>query len=291
MLNQIGGTTGCSIEDNKHRVKNRVKQTGFFEAYSLYEKEIVKNCDLCGHDGFTLYAHTDRYRLPVRSMQCDCCGLVFLSPKMVKKAYTEFYSKWYRRLIDAFNGRTESTDILNRSMDIGAEMARKFLSENMPNDLTIKTMLDVGGSTGAFAEKICNVTGAKGTVVDPNVNEIRVAAKKGLTTCCHSIEDWKTDKKYDLIAMLRTVEHLNQVKSTLERMRTMLTDGGVFLIDIVNHDWLIRHFKDRTLCTKIDHIYQITDSTIRKYFDLCKFEVIGNSSIDERYVYYLVKPC
>lgn len=287
MINLPGSTTGCSLKDTRILIHKRVKETGF--NYSQYEKTISVACNLCSWTKFSLYAHQDRYGLPVRSMQCEKCGLIFISPRMKEEDYIAFYSDWYRKLIDAFNGREQSEHIVRRSSEIQADQMMKFLGQYLPQALSIKTMLDIGGSTGVFADKVCKLTGAKGFIIEPNKHECKEALEKGLTYCGFSLSDCKTDRRFDLISMLRTVEHLTDISKSFEKVSKLLKPNGVFLIDIVNHTWLARHFKDKCICTKIDHIYQLTDSTIRKYFDKHKFKVIGSSSADERYISYLVR--
>ena len=150
---------------------------------------------------------------------------------------------------------------------------------------------DIGGSTGIFADKISKILGCKAVVVDPNKDEIAEAAKKGLTCCCKQFKDYKSGTQYDLISMLRTVEHLSQISIALQKVKEMLSKKGVFFLDIVNHLWLMKMFKSSQLSTKIDHIYQLTDETISRY--LLRFfpemEIV-KSDIEFRYIFYLVKP-
>lgn len=282
-----GSTTGDSLKDTRLLVHRRVIETGF--NYSSCKKTLTLNCNCCGDTAFKLYAHQDRYGLPVRSMQCTRCGLIFITPRMVKKAYDEFYEHWYRKLIDAFNGRQQSEHIVRHSSEVQANEAMKFLGEHLPKQLQIKSILDVGGSTGVFAKKVCETTGAMGVVIDPNSKELKEAAEKGLTVSKGSFEDYKTDREFELISMLRTVEHLIDIDKCLRRIKSMLTKDGVLLIDIVNHDWLMRHFKDPCICTKIDHIYQLTDTTIKTYFKKLNYKIIGQSSATDRYITYLVQ--
>jgi len=284
MLNQVGGTTGCSLADKRVEIAARIKQTGF--NYSAFDKVLITKCDLCGNNTFSLYAHMDRYGLPIRSLKCSC-GLIFISPRLKPKDYNTFYLDWYRKLVDAFNGRGNGKEIVKYSMEHQANAMLKFLGEHLPNELTIVNMLDVGGSEGIFAKKVCDTVGATGIVIDPNKIELDEALKKGLTTSLCQFEDYKTDRRFELISMLRTVEHLYSISKAFLKVHALLSDNGVFLFDIVNHEWLVRHFKDKTICTKIDHIYQLTDKTVRQYLTRFGFHVIGSTDKNERYISYL----
>lgn len=287
----LGSTTGNTLRDIELAIDKRISATGF--VYSAYKKENIISCNLCGSlvDKWSLYSHRDRYGLPIRSMICNDCGLIFITPRMGELVYDDFYKTWYRKLIAAFSGQEESDQAKNRSLGYESDNAVKFLSEHMPNDLEIENMLDVGGSTGIFAEKICKTLGCKGVVVDPNAGELKEALGRKLSTCCCQFSGYVTGSRYDLISMLRTVEHLSDISKALEKASQLLTKKGVFLIDIVNHTWLMKMFKEKNLCTKIDHVYQLTDDTICQFLNkwFPSYEIIkGDTSA--RYIYYLVKP-
>jgi len=287
----LGSTTGNTLKDVSLAIDRRIKGTGF--DYSKYRKRNIESCNLCGShaDSWDLYSYRDRYGLPIRSMRCNSCGLIFITPRMEELVYDEFYKNWYRKLVAAFSNQPEEEQAKSRSIGIGSDIAIKFLAQNMPDGLDIKKMLDVGGSTGIFADKVCKTCGCKGTVVDPNVSELKEALDKGLSTCCSQFTGFVTGDRYDLISMLRTVEHLSDITKALQKVSQLLTEQGIFLIDIVNHKWLMKMFKDRNICTKIDHIYQLTDETICQYFKIWfpNHEVVkGDTS--NRYILYLVKP-
>ena len=287
----LGSTTGNTLRDISLAIDKRVKETGF--DYSKYKKDNITVCNLCGShaNSWNLYSYRDRYGLPIRSMHCNSCGLIFITPRMCESAYDEFYKIWYRKLIAAFSNQPEEEQADGRQHSMGADIARKFLAENMPESLKIQRMLDIGGSIGTFADVVCKTLGCKGTVVDPNANELKIAADKGLSVCCSQFKGYVTGTRYDLISMLRTVEHLSDIEYALMKVSQLLTKNGIFLIDIVNHKWLMKMFKDKNVCTKIDHVYQLTDDTIRQYLHKCfpNYEVVcGDTSA--RYILYLVKP-
>lgn len=292
-MKDLRSTTGNSLEDNALAVQQRIQATGF--NYSMHEKWNVSICDLCGSDKtqWELYSHRDRYGLPVRSMRCKKCGLIFITPRMTNDEYYTFYSQWYRKLVQAFSNQTEDRDVQNRAYGLEADITLKFLGEHLPQDLQIKRMLDVGGSTGIFASKVKNTTGCETVVVEPNKAEIKQAADKGLTTCCMSFADYNTDTRFELISLLRTIEHLDSVECALRKISKLLTLNGVFLLDIVNHEWLVKMFHNRMLCTKIDHIYQLTYDVVMKYLRMFfldnKYDIV-HSDKDERYILFLVKP-
>jgi ubiquinone/menaquinone biosynthesis C-methylase UbiE len=284
----MGSTTGCSLADSRIEVNKRIKATGF--DYSKYPTRTVSHCNLCGSTDFELYCHQDRYCLSARSMQCKQCGLIFLSPVMDEKSYEVFYSDWYRKLVAAYSNQKEEEVVDTKAWVMQADVVIKFLAKHMPQ-MTVNRMLDIGGSTGTFASKIKDTWKCEAVVVDPNKHEIAKAIGKGLTCCCSQFMQYKTDKRFELISMLRTVEHLPDIAKALERVSQLLTSDGMFLLDMINHNWLIRMFKERQVCTKIDHVFQLTDDTMRQYLNkwFPNHKIISSEDTS-RVIIYLVVP-
>jgi SAM-dependent methyltransferase len=50
-------------------------------------------CNLCGSDACIDIAHSDKYDLPVRSVMCRKCGLMYLNPRPTKASYDQFYTE------------------------------------------------------------------------------------------------------------------------------------------------------------------------------------------------------
>ena len=284
----ISSTTGCSLKDNRIATGKRVKETGY--NYSSQPKEDIKVCDLCSHQGFETYCHQDRYCFPARSLRCKNCGLIFLSPRMTKEAYDDFYENWYRTLVDAFNSRGESTEQLDIVRKMQATELCEFLKNHLPTEYGKERLLDIGGSTGTFAQMCCQKFGFKsGAVVDPSKKEIQEAAKRGLTVSIGGIESFTNQPKaYSFISLLKTIEHVLSIKRALEKICLMLKDDGFVLIDCVDHEWLVNLIRDRTLTTKIDHIYQLTEKTVERYFEQAGLTIFAKER-KMRYLIYLLK--
>ena len=74
--------------------------------YAAEIKETVTSCNLCGSQHFKPYGKRDRYGLPVESVRCEGCSLVFISPRMTADGYRRFYADGhYRTLLSKFYGR------------------------------------------------------------------------------------------------------------------------------------------------------------------------------------------
>ena len=89
-----------------------------FPYYAAAPKEIVTSCNLCGGNRFALYRLNDRYGLEAPSVECQGCGLRFLSFRMTAEAYEEFYAGGhYRELLATFYGHPVSAQSIEADQE------------------------------------------------------------------------------------------------------------------------------------------------------------------------------
>jgi len=109
------------------------------------------------------------------------------------------------------------------------------------------TVLDVGSASGfvlkGFIEK-----GWKGEGVEPNTSMVNYGKTDlGLTITNSSFEDFKSDKKFDLISMIQVVGHFYDLDKVIKKSYDLLKDDGLLLIEswdknsipakILNKNW------------------------------------------------------
>src|SRR3954470_14029335 len=128
--------------------RERIAALGY--DYAAAPKTRVEQCNLCGNHAFVVVTHRDRYGYPALASGCTRCGLVFLDPVMTPEAYGRFYGGTYRPLVSAFHGRLiDARTIQGEQRDYAAE--RGDLLAPYLSGRGYRTMLDIGGSTGAVA--------------------------------------------------------------------------------------------------------------------------------------------
>ena len=91
-----------------------------------------------------------------------------------------------------------------------------------------RTLLDIGGSTGVVAHAFARRFDLRATVVDPAPLETAEAQALGLETIEGLIERIDLgDRRFDVIMLCQTVDHLLDVTGTLSRVRELLTAAGI----------------------------------------------------------------
>jgi len=279
----MGAKTGSQAR------QERIASLGY--DYAAKSVRRAPRCNLCGGDRFVTLVHRDRYGYPATADGCLRCGLVFLNPAMTADAYVEFYTGVYRPLVSAYHGRLiDAASIQGEQRDYAS--ARADFIEPRMRGRSCKTLLDVGGSTGVVAHVMKERFDLQATVIDPAPFEIEVARAFGLKTVTGFVEDYDSGgATYDFIVLCQTVDHLLDVSLSLSKIRNLISDDGLFFVDIVDFRAAYRRNGSVEEAVKIDHPYYLTDETMRAYLARSGFEVLGiDYAADHLHVGYLCAP-
>ena len=259
--------------------------------YEAQERVRVERCNLCGSSVFTVLTHRDRYGYPAPASACDRCGLVFLDPVMSARAYGRFYAGTYRPLVSAYHGRLiDARTIQDEQRDYAVD--RGDLLALYLEGSGARTLLDIGGSTGIVAHQLARRFGLTATVIDPAPLEAAEAQALGLETIEGLVEEVDLgDRRFDVVIVCQTADHLLDVAGTLRRIRQLLSDGGILFIDIV--DFRAAYLRNWSVeeAVKIDHPYYFTESTIVAYLRRGGFEILRTDyAADHLHVSYVARP-
>jgi SAM-dependent methyltransferase len=267
----------------------RIAALGF--DYPAAAKARVASCNLCGGSVFVGLTHRDRYGYPASASGCSRCGLVFLDPVMTADAYAAFYINTYRPLVSAFHGRLiDARTIQQEQREYAVE--RGDLLAPFLEGRQYRTLLDIGGSTGVVADVFARRFDLRATVIDPAPLETVQAQALGLETIEGLIEYVDLGaRRFDVVVLCQTVDHLLDITGTLSRVRELLSPEGLFFVDIVDlraaylRNWSIED------AVKIDHPYYLTEATMEAYLTRAGFAVVRSDyAADHLHVSYVTRP-
>ena len=266
----------------------RIEALGY--DYAAQPKEALAACNLCGSAAFIVITRRDRYGYPAEAHACSLCGLVFLNPRLTSEAYAHFYDGVYRPLVSAFHGRLIDAHTIQEEQREYADDRAGFLRPFIAPGL--KTLLDIGGSTGVVAAHIAGEFGLAGTLIDPAPLEVAEARRFGLETITGLVERYDFGgRRFDVVLICQTVDHLLDVAGTLQRVRELLTDRGRLFIDIV--DFRAAYLRGWSVesAVKIDHPYYLTEATMTAYLRRAGFQVLRTAyAADHLHVSYVCAP-
>ena len=252
--------------------------------------EDAPGCNLCGARGRAVeVARRDRYGYPCTFVVCGRCGLGYLSPRLTATGYAHFYSRVYRPLVSAYHGRRiDAQTVQLEQRDYAAGLAA-FLAPLLPS--SPRTILDVGGSTGVVAGVLAKRLDARATVLDPAPDELAVARAAGMETVAGLAEDFDPgERRWDLVLLCQTIDHLLDVRGTLAALRGMTAAGGRAFVDILDIDVMLRRTGSIERAVKIDHPYYLTRSTAAAFFDLAGYAIVAERLSDDGHRGFLLAP-
>ena len=259
--------------------------------YAAQPLRTVAACNLCGGTTFIVLTHRDRYGYPAEAHGCRTCGLVFLNPVMTAEGYADFYARTYRPLVSAYHGRLIDAHTIQGEQRAYAEERSHFLAPFV-EARGLRRMLDIGGSTGVIAHALATRFGLEGTVLDPAPGETAEAEALGLETIEGLVETHDFGhRRFDLVVMCQTSDHLLDVSGTFRRVRELISDDGLLFMDVV--DWRSAYLRNWSIedAIKIDHPYYFSESTATAFLARAGFEILRvDYEADHLHVGYVCRP-
>lgn len=251
--------------------------------YQYKAHELVLRCPLCEGTELRDLHNRDRCGYHATSTLCERCAFVFLSPRMTREKYADFYQNWYRKIVSAHSGREVTAATLDDSHSAYARAIAEFIAPYAAHP-TRKTALDIGGSTGIFASELASRWGYRCTVLDPSPDELEIAARKGFETVEGFAETFDDPRRFDLVAMLQTVDHLLDLSTTLDKCHSLLSSHGLFVIDFVDWQYQYRRYGVQQ-AIKIDHPLYFSPSTASCALSRHGFEPLFSTRSDRHLIY------
>ena len=215
--------------------------------------------------------------------------LGFLSPRLTAAEYGRFYEDVYRPLVSGYHGRRIDAETVQDDQRVYAAELVEFLIANLP--APPRTVLDVGGSTGIVAGTVRAAFDSEATVLDPAPDELEVAVAAGMETIAGFAEDYDAGgRRWDLVLLCQTIDHLLDVRAAIESMRRMTGEDGHAFVDVL--DLLIAARKQGTVeaAAKIDHPYYLTHGTATAFFLRAGYEPVGERLSDDGHWGFLLRP-
>ncbi len=190
-------------------------------------------CPLCGSEkGHRIYRLCDNMKIMGRHFPesaafvagCENCGLLYTDMEATQEDLLTYYRSgavapgYY----DMF-GKDATEDYYQHLLDL-MEPYIRFDS----------CLLDIAGSWGEYAAYMKSQGYEDITVLDPNENCIAKAEKAGVKTkLADSIHmDEIESGSIDLVILNHSLEHILDVKSTMENIKRVLKDDGTLFVEV-----------------------------------------------------------
>ena len=215
--------------------ENEIRPQDIFDEYlKLAEQDVSTyfedaprtqiSCPACGGKGiFAFNKKGFSYE------ECPECLTLFVSPRPVKEAFDRYYtdSPSTKYWATTFYKETESA----RREKLWKPKAR-LIKEKVEKFSQAKTILDIGGGYGTFAEEMQKIMGINLILIEPSVHLAKVCRDKGLSIVQRFLEDISPDlipKENKAFVSFELFEHLHDPAAFLESLNGLMQKNDLFI--------------------------------------------------------------
>lgn len=198
-----------------------------------YTSEYIP-CEICGDKSYTIIREVISIgkgsfgKLPV--VACNTCGFLYQNPRFNKQFYEDYYARHYRNVI--FGKSEPSPEFVEDQIKRGEllyESIRSYLPER-------GALLDVGSSVGGMMMAFMR-QGWEALGTDPDIGFVNYGKEKlGLPVVAVGAEEMQLeDKKFDLIIIMGSLEHVYEPNITLNLCHKAAKPGSLLLLEGRGH--------------------------------------------------------
>jgi 2-polyprenyl-3-methyl-5-hydroxy-6-metoxy-1,4-benzoquinol methylase len=226
------------------------------------------DCNLCGCDDTKLVATRSRFDIPLDTVICKNCGLLYHNPRMTLEGFRQFYAHNYRELI----GGDESPETLfARQVQHGYRILDFVGGTIMRESRVLDLGCGTGGQLWVFRkERECEVIG-----VEPAVEHVEWArSQKELDVRAEMIEDVLLNREsLEFVIISQTLNHLLNPLGILESVRDSLVTEGKMFLEVMDFAYAVRLVGLLT-ATTVDHPYMFAAETLHAMIQKAGFAIL-----------------
>lgn len=220
-------------------------------------------CNLC-HNNASRHLYIKRYSGErYQIVKCKSCGLVYMNPRLREEKNKELYDEKYYY----FNKTEDSLNITKAINNF--KILKKY-------NKTKGSLLDVGCGKGFFL-KIAKDNGWEVHGIDIS-DYAREFAKKqfNLNVSLGDLENIEfSEKKFDVITLWDTLEHLRRPYEVLEKIKKLLKKEGRLFIKTPNINSIFyKLYRRYWLGFNPFHLYYFSPKTLREILQQSGFRIV-----------------
>jgi 2-polyprenyl-3-methyl-5-hydroxy-6-metoxy-1,4-benzoquinol methylase len=234
---------------------------------------MVRDCPICfSSDKIFLYKQCfnnkiislmDHYNV----VACKCCGFVYADNIPSQDEFSKYYAEMSKYEFTHKEGFVANDHInyFNKVVN--------FLSPYIDNKNI--SILDIGCSTGALlnifkSRGYCNLWG-----IDPSLSCVNATKKLyDINASVNNIANFDTNKKFDVIVLSATLEHLVDFNNSMKKINLLLKDQGLLFIEVPDaerfHSYISAPFQQFS----IEHINYFSQHSIINLLASFSFDAI-----------------
>lgn len=239
-------------------------------------------CPICGNTAaFTTVFEIDRYGLPITTVRCDTCTLLFTNPAPTDAFLNTFYSSTMFRGLDWGVLKPNGRVLQEFNASGRAKNHIRFFKEVVfPKSGGVpSSILDIGSSDGTFLREFAKVfPQVTRFCIEPG-KMFRKETEKEFERIYDAIEDVPEDKSFDILTAWHVLEHVRDPGTFLKHVASHMNASSRFVFEVPDAD----RFGTDIRPIHVDHICHYTEKTLGAVLEKAGL-VIETVTRDSQYV-------
>ena len=201
-----------------------------------------------------------------RVVVCQKCGFAFADNIPEQKDFNHYYAKMSKYEFNDHEGRASRAHFNHYS-----NMVNYIIPHVPDRDARI---LDIGCSTGGllWIFKSQGYSQLKG--IDPSPLCVRTARKLyGLDVSVDDIANYSAARKYDVVILSATLEHLAAINESIEKIRSLMSDTGLLFIEVPDTERFDAYITAPFQQFSVEHINYFSRISLKNFLSRHFFEV------------------
>ena len=162
------------------------------------------------------------------------------------------------------------------------ELSKHYITDIKPLVNPGDRSLEIGCDDGAFL-KVMESHGLQALGIELNPRVAKYAVSKGLKVINEPLNEKHFSNKYfNLIVMIHTLEHIQNAEQTLKIIFQVLKPGGYLFVVVPNYGSHVNRAIRRGAWYGFipgQHIWHFTKKTLKSTIELCGFKEVDNRTI------------
>ncbi|MCG2694410.1 class I SAM-dependent methyltransferase, partial [Candidatus Parcubacteria bacterium] len=193
------------------------------------------NCPICGENNTEILFVKKEVVESFTNVICKNCSLVYINPCPSKDEFDEFYHEKFLSMRNITSVMQVKSSLSKRDLKI-KQTVYSFLKEHIKDGQNI---LDIGCGYGTLLNILRKKE--KVNVYGIELGDLRVKVAKEIydfdlfhDSLEKFVEDEKNHKKFDIIIMHHSLEHMSDPLKALGQVNALLREGGFLYIAVPN---------------------------------------------------------
>lgn len=234
----------------------------------------LKECPICSSKTVEPFLDSRDHFLskePFSIVRCSSCGFRFTNPRPDNEELSEYYkSEEYISHSNTNKGLSARLYKLVRNFTLGLKerLITRYVSRG--------TILDYGCGTGHFLS-YCKSKGWHTTGFEPDSGASDLARNQGITVYSKESDLINSEAKYNVISLWHVLEHLAELKETIQYLKGKLKPKGILVIAVPNPESFdAKYYGSFWAAYDLPrHLYHFSSKDMERLFSDLGFEMVN----------------